>query len=109
MSRAGSDVGRGPPPAGSRPRGSTTAARESESPEPHERPGEKEATMPNAITYEVHPAIGIARVGNSKQPDGYFPGPEPGEGPPASYRDAAGKLKRQAARFRMFRCERDPA
>ncbi len=54
-------------------------------------------------TFEVHPAIGIARVGNS--PD-FFVGPEPGAGPPAQYRDAAGRLLRQAARFRIFRVSR---
>jgi len=54
-------------------------------------------------TYEIHPAIGIARVGNSPQ---FFVGPEPGGAPPASYRDAAGGLLRQAARFRVFRCSR---
>jgi len=54
-------------------------------------------------TYEIHPAIGIARVGNSAE---FFVGPEPGAGPPARYRDAAGALLRQAARFRIFRCSR---
>src|SRR5437763_16834481 len=54
-------------------------------------------------TFEIHPAIGIARVGNSPQ---FFVGPEPGGAPPASYRDAAGGLLRQAARFRIFRCSR---
>ncbi|MFF5291197.1 LodA/GoxA family CTQ-dependent oxidase [Paractinoplanes globisporus] len=50
----------------------------------------------------VHPAIGVARVGDS--PDEYFLGPEvPGaEESPASYKDKAGRVKRQAARFRIF-------
>jgi hypothetical protein len=56
-----------------------------------------------ATTFEVHPAIGIARVGNSKD---CFVGPEPGGAPPPKYRDPSGKLLRQAARFRVFRCER---
>ena len=56
-----------------------------------------------ATTFEIHPAIGIARVGNSKD---CFVGPEPGGAPPAKYRDRSGKLLRQAARFRVFRCER---
>jgi len=49
----------------------------------------------------IHPAIGIARVGNSKEA---FIGPEiPGLYPSVtSYRDARGYLKRQAARFRLF-------
>jgi hypothetical protein len=53
----------------------------------------------------VCPPIGIARLGNSQ--NGYFIGPEiPGEPtvPPAGYRDsdAAGFIKRQAARFHLF-------
>jgi len=56
-----------------------------------------------ATTYKIHPAIGIARVGNS--PDGYFVGPERvGERPhPAGgFKDAQCRVKRQAARFRVF-------
>ena len=51
----------------------------------------------------IHPAIGIARVGNS--PDEYYFGPEiPGGLPiaPGGYKDASGAMKRQAARFRIF-------
>jgi hypothetical protein len=51
----------------------------------------------------IHPAIGIARVGNS--PDEYYCGPEiPGGLPiaPGGYKDASGAMKRQAARFRVF-------
>ena len=51
----------------------------------------------------IHPAIGIARVGNS--PEGWFLGPEaPGPHPlPADgFKDAAGRIKRQAARFRLY-------
>jgi hypothetical protein len=60
-------------------------------------------------SYEIHPAIGIARVGSSRlaSADGYFLGPEPDGRPPTRYRDPAGNLKRQAARFRIFRCRRD--
>jgi hypothetical protein len=57
-----------------------------------------------ATTYEVHPAIGIARVGPSQE---FFVAPEPDADPPQSYRDGGGDLLRQAARFRVFRCERD--
>ena len=57
-----------------------------------------------ATTFEIHPSIGIARVGNSQQ---HFVGPEPDTSPPTQYRDAAGELLRQAARFRVFECERD--
>lgn len=51
----------------------------------------------------IHPAIGVARVGSS--PDGWFIGPEvpdPAPLPRGAYRDAAGRLKRQAARFRIY-------
>jgi hypothetical protein len=51
----------------------------------------------------IHPAIGVARVGNSS--DEYFYGPEvPNQAPakPGSYRDPVGALKRQAARFRLY-------
>jgi len=60
-------------------------------------------------TYEIHPAIGIARLGSSRltSEEGSFIGPEPDGSPPARYRDPAGDLKRQAARFRLFACQRD--
>lgn len=52
---------------------------------------------------KIHPAIGIARVGNSeKQP---FIGPESPDQPPlppGSYKDSSGKIIRQAARFRIY-------
>jgi hypothetical protein len=54
-------------------------------------------------TIKIYPPIGIARLG--KSPDGYFIGPERplDSTPPAGgYRDAAGQIKRQAARFRLF-------
>ncbi|GAA0240322.1 LodA/GoxA family CTQ-dependent oxidase [Cryptosporangium japonicum] len=55
-----------------------------------------------ATTYRIHPAIGIARLGNS--PDAYFVGPErPGERPsPGTFKDEQLRVKRQAARFRIF-------
>lgn len=56
------------------------------------------------VQFEIHPSVGIARVGVS---DSFFEGPGPGVTAPASYRDATGALRRQAARFRVFRCERD--
>lgn len=54
-------------------------------------------------TYKVHPAIGIARVGDS--PDEFFVGPERvGERPdPAGgFKDDRCRIRRQAARFRIF-------
>jgi hypothetical protein len=51
----------------------------------------------------IHPSIGVARLGNSENE--YFVGPEvtdPLPEPPGFYRDKAGALKRQAARFRIY-------
>ena len=55
------------------------------------------------VAAAIHPAIGVARVGNS--PTEYFYGPEVPYPTPAGagfYRDAQGALKRQAARFRIY-------
>ena len=66
------------------------------------------------ISYcKIFPAIGVARVGDSMADDGFFFPPEiPGEtvsgadGAPAGaafhYRDSEGRVKRQAARFRVY-------
>jgi hypothetical protein len=51
----------------------------------------------------IHPAIGIARVGNSA--DKFFIGPEvvePEAKPAGFYRDVQGAIKRQAAQFRIY-------
>lgn len=59
--------------------------------------------MDTIIQCRIHPAIGIARLGNS--PDEFFVGPElpyATPAPPGGYKDPAGRLKRQAARFRLF-------
>ena len=56
-----------------------------------------------ATTYRIHPAIGIARVGDS--PDEFFIGPERvGEvpEPQGGFKDAQCRVKRQAARFRVY-------
>jgi hypothetical protein len=55
-------------------------------------------------TFEIHPSIGISRVGASEH---FFLGPEPDVTAPARYRDGSGRLLRQGARFRVFECERD--
>ena len=66
--------------------------------------------------YAIHPAIGIARVGDS--PDDYFIGPEAPEVPPSlnkpgapsgngKYKDGQGRIKRQGARFRVYEFTRD--
>jgi L-lysine epsilon oxidase-like protein len=63
--------------------------------------------------YEIHPALGIARLGNA--PDRFYIGPERSGGlplhadgsdrafGPEDFRDGEGRLRRQAARFRVFR------
>lgn len=54
-------------------------------------------------TVKIHPAIGIARIGNS--PTDFFIGPEiplDHRIPPGGYKDASCRVKRQAARFRLF-------
>lgn len=51
----------------------------------------------------IHPAIGVARVGNSR--DAFFIGPEVADQPAlpqGEYKDKYGALKRQAARFRIY-------
>lgn len=57
-----------------------------------------------AITQvRIHPALGVARVGNS--PTDWFVGPErPWDRtpPPGGYKDAQCRVKRQAARFHLF-------
>jgi len=52
---------------------------------------------------KIYPGIGVARVGDS--PDEFFIGPEtPGLGPEpgTAFKDDAGRIKRQAARFRIY-------
>lgn len=52
---------------------------------------------------KIYPGIGIARVGNS--PDQFFLSPEtPGAGPQPNteFKDTQGRIKRQAARFRVY-------
>lgn len=62
--------------------------------------------MSNTTTLEIHPAIGIARVGSSQE---FFVGPEPGLPLETNRRDGSANklLKRQAARFRVYSCVRD--
>jgi L-lysine epsilon oxidase-like protein len=58
--------------------------------------------LDSVVEARIHPAIGIARVGNS---DEFFIGPEVPHAtapPSGGYRDAEGRLKRQAARFRVY-------
>lgn len=60
------------------------------------------ADLNSIVEARIHPAIGIARVGNS---DEFFIGPElsgPTAPPPGGYKDSKGRLKRQAAQFRVY-------
>ncbi|MEP7304841.1 MAG: LodA/GoxA family CTQ-dependent oxidase [Acidobacteriota bacterium] len=71
------------------------------------------------VNYRIHPAIGVARVGDS--PDDYFIGPEaPGVAPslrkpgdastkPGTYKDRQQRIKRQGARFRVYEYTTDAA
>lgn len=66
-----------------------------------------------ATVYRIHPAIGIARVGNQEgtTEQDFFLGPEsPGHHPPPSggYK-RGGRIKRQGARFRVYEYETDEA
>ncbi|HEX9992237.1 MAG TPA: LodA/GoxA family CTQ-dependent oxidase [Acidimicrobiales bacterium] len=68
-------------------------------------PRSRDATIYRAA---IHPAIGIARVGDSAEE--FFLGPEvvdPEPLPVGSYKDATGALKRQAARFRVYGYDAD--
>jgi hypothetical protein len=59
--------------------------------------------MNEIVRCVIHPGVGIARLGNS--PGAYFIGPEaPGElpHPEGGFKDSAGRIKRQAARFRVY-------
>lgn len=55
------------------------------------------------VRYAIYPGLGIARVGNAVEE--YFIGPEaPGQSPQSDggFKDAQGRIKRQAARFRIY-------
>lgn len=63
----------------------------------------KALTPDTIVKAAIYPPIGVCRVGDSH--DEYFIGPEvptPIEQKLGFYRDATGKLKRQAARFRIY-------
>ena len=59
--------------------------------------------MPAISLVKIHPAIGIARLGNS--PTDFFIGPEiplDHTPPVGGYKDSSCRVKRQAARFRLY-------
>jgi len=63
----------------------------------------KKSPIERAARFEIHPSIGIARVGNSA--DSFYFGPEvPGTLPaaPNGFKDASGAMAKQAARFRVY-------
>jgi len=60
------------------------------------------ADLTSIVRCAIHPAIGVARVGNS---DKWFIGPEVPDVTPmptGGYKDREGRIKRQAARFRVY-------
>ena len=57
------------------------------------------------VRARIHPGIGIARIGDSTNE--FMIGPEVIGAPTTSMRDAAGALKRQAARFRVYGIDED--
>lgn len=77
-----------------------------------------ESTMSH-VTYKIYPSIGVMRVGNSEE---FYLAPESPGGLPINYpetgrpftkddfRDSQKRMKRQAAQFRIFKCEegKDP-
>lgn len=64
----------------------------------------REGPAAGEVAYcKIHPGLGIARLGNS--PDEFFVGPEsPGAvpAPHGGFKDREGRIKRQAARFRVY-------
>jgi hypothetical protein len=66
------------------------------------------------ISYRIHPAIGILRVGDSEEfylaprSPGSLPVlPDGGTFTPADFRDPAGRVRRQAERFEVYRYDDD--
>lgn len=62
-------------------------------------PTGKDTTIVRAA---IHPAIGIARIGNSTEEFGWYIGPEVTQPLHPVMRDESGAIKRQAARFRIY-------
>jgi hypothetical protein len=73
-------------------------------PTPARRGRERQAPAAGEVAYcKIQPGLGIARLGNS--PDEFFVGPEtPGSvpAPHGGFKDREGRIKRQAARFRIY-------
>ena len=63
--------------------------------------------LDSVVEARIHPAIGIARIGNSAE---FFIGPEVPHAtaaPEGGYRDSKGRLKRQAALFHIYGYDQD--
>lgn len=59
--------------------------------------------LERAVSFEIHPSVGVARVGNSA--DAFYFGPEVRGGlpkPVGGFKDESGAMAKQAARFRIF-------
>src|SRR5258707_677160 len=67
---------------------------------------ERNMIDPNDVAeVRIHPGIGVARLGNAPGADDYFFGAEvPGAAPQPTggFRDREDRIKRQAARFRIY-------
>ncbi len=66
-------------------------------------PASGAGTDTRIVRAAIHPAIGIARVGNSRE--AFYTGPQvthPAPREPGFYRDPTGALKREAAEFRVY-------
>jgi hypothetical protein len=71
-------------------------------------PEPPKANNQQIVSYKIHPGLGIARVGNS--PTEFYVGPlAPGEvpSPEGGFKDKMGRIKRQAAEFRVYGYNKD--
>ena len=71
-------------------------------------PEPPKANNQQIVSYKIHPGLGIARVGNS--PTEFYVGPlTPGEvpSPEGGFKDKMGRIKRQAAEFRVYGYNKD--
>jgi len=65
----------------------------------------KTAERDRIVRCAIHPALGVSRVGNAP-PEDYYLAPEipgrPADPGPAGFKNAAGEIRREAARFRVY-------
>jgi hypothetical protein len=65
----------------------------------------KTADTDRIVRCAIHPALGISRVGNAP-PEDYYLAPEipgrPADPGPSGFKNAAGEIRREAARFRVY-------